>query len=88
MRAGEFASAREGEQLMFDWDQAVAESSASTKRDESPESGKKTGTKKTGIEKTAGAEKMMDAINARFKDSVRPASFLKGPAKKDDAGPR
>lgn len=77
VRAGEFASAREGEQLMFDWDQAVAESSASTKRDESPEPGK-----------TVGAEKMMDAINARFKDSVRPASFLKGPAKKDDAGPR
>lgn len=77
VRAGEFASAREGEQLMFDWDQAVAESSASTKRDESPEPGK-----------TVGAEKMMDAINARFKDSVRPASFLKGPGKKDDAGPR
>lgn len=88
VRAGEFASEREGEQLMFEWDQAAAENSASTKHDESPEPGKKTGTKKTGIEKTAGAEKMMDAINARFKDSVRPASFLKGPAKKDDAGPR
>lgn len=77
VRAGEFASEREGEQLTFDWDQTPAEvSNTPAKREGRRDAGKMT-----------DAEKTMDAINARFKDSVRPASFLHGSTQKHDAGP-
>lgn len=76
VRAGEFASEREGEQLMFDWGQTRAEESTTPAKHEG----------RSDAGKMTDAEKTMDAINARFKDSVRPASFLQGSTQKHDAG--
>nr|WP_070490535.1 DNA polymerase IV [Pseudoglutamicibacter albus] len=87
VRAGEFASEWEGEQLMFEWEEAFSDHSG---REHGGSEGNATG--RSGMQQRSGrehtgpaaraagsqAEKTMDAINARFKDSVRPASLLRG----------